>query len=232
MKETDLYQPVKQLFEDFGFKINSEVGGIDVTAVKDDEMTVVELKTSLNLKLIIQAAKRQRLTSHVYVAIPRPNWKKLHRKDWKDKLYLLRRLELGLIYVKFNHQNAVATIEFEPKEFDRVKSIRLGARKRKEIKKEINGRHGDYNLGGSNKTKLVTAYKENAIYIAALLEKNGVMSTKALREAGSGEKTTTILNNNFYGWYDRVARGRYALSLKGKNELDQYRIIADKLLDN
>ena len=229
MKETELYQPVKNLFEGMGYKVNSEVEKIDVTAVKDNLITVIELKTSLNMKLLIQASKRQRLTHLVYVAIPKPDWKTMYKSDWKDKLYLLRRLELGLIYVSINGKNSIAEIVFEPKDFDRTKSMASGKKKRKALEKEIDNRHGDYNTGGSNKKKIITSYKENVIYIASLLEKNGEMSTSELRKAGSGDKVISILNNNFYGWFERVSRGRYILSKKGKTELNKYREIVDKL---
>ena len=50
MKETDLYKPVKELFEKMGYTVNGEVKDMDVTAVRGDELVVVELKTALTLR--------------------------------------------------------------------------------------------------------------------------------------------------------------------------------------
>ena len=105
MKETELYQPVKDLFEGLGYEVFSEVNDIDVVAVKDGEKIVIELKTSFSMKLILQAVKRQKIYEDVYVAVPFPKFKKRFSKDFKDKEYLLRRLELGLIFVSLGEMN-------------------------------------------------------------------------------------------------------------------------------
>lgn len=62
MKETDLYKPVKELFEKMGYTVNGEVKDMDVTAVRGDELVVVELKTAFNITLLQQAVKRQKIT--------------------------------------------------------------------------------------------------------------------------------------------------------------------------
>ncbi|HBN82321.1 MAG TPA: hypothetical protein DDZ89_00600, partial [Clostridiales bacterium] len=99
MKETELYKPVKELFEKMGYTVNGEVTDMDVTAVRGDELIVVEMKTGFNVTLLLQAVKRQKITEQVYVAIPRPTYKKRFSQDFKDKEYLIRRLSLGLILV-------------------------------------------------------------------------------------------------------------------------------------
>jgi hypothetical protein len=48
------------------------------------------------------------------------------------------------------------------------------------------------------------------------------MSPKALRAIGTGEKTLPILYRNVYGWFERVDRGLYAVSAKGRTEIEQY----------
>jgi hypothetical protein len=68
----------------------------------------------------------------------------------------------------------------------------------------------------------MTAYKEKALYIACCLTERGLLSTRQLRDLGTGPKTTSILNKNFYGWFDRVARGRYVLNDKGLRILESY----------
>jgi len=68
----------------------------------------------------------------------------------------------------------------------------------------------------------MTAYKENCIHIACCLEKFGPLSPKNLRELGTGEKTLSILHKNYFGWFERVKRGTYIISEKGKNEIKLY----------
>ncbi|HYK73891.1 MAG TPA: DUF2161 domain-containing phosphodiesterase, partial [Pseudoneobacillus sp.] len=109
-----------------------------------------------------------------------------------------------------------------PAPFDGVKSRQLNKRKREQLLKEIEGRNGDYNIGGSNKTKIMTAYKESCIQIATLLKLHGSLTPKLLRQMGTGDKTLAILNKNYYGWFDKIQRGTYAISEKGKKELVEF----------
>ncbi|GMQ62845.1 DUF2161 domain-containing phosphodiesterase [Vallitalea maricola] len=225
IKETDLYDPIYNYFTDLGYKVNGEVKSIDVTAVKDDELIVIELKKVLNMKLLIQGTKGQRLTDRVYLAIERP--KKMFSRQWKDKLYLIRRLELGLIFVSFKGNKPLVQVVYHPKPFDRKQSKRLSSKKKNNIIAEIEGRYGNFNVGGSTKTKLMTAYKENSIHIACCLEKYGDLSPKKLRELGTGDKTTSILYNNFYNWFTKIDRGIYGISQKGVEAIKQYKELAD-----
>ncbi|NMB38119.1 MAG: hypothetical protein GX994_00895 [Firmicutes bacterium] len=219
--ETELYQPIHDYFVKLGFKVHAEVNGCDLTASKDGELIIIELKLNLNLDLLIQAVKRQRLTEYVYIVIPRPNFSMFSRK-WKDLCFLVRRLELGLITVSLKGENPQVDIILNPSPFNREKSIRASQRKTKSIIAEIQGRHGNYNVGGSTRTKIMTAYKENVIHIACCLKKYGQLSPKKLREMGTGKKTLSILNKNFYGWFERVERGIYKLSDQGYKELADF----------
>jgi hypothetical protein len=87
-------------------------------------------------------------------------------------------------------------------------------------------RSGDFNTGGSCRRKIVTAYREAAIYIACLLESCGPLSPRQLRALGTSPKTHSILYSDFYGWFERVARGVYALRPQGQAELRQYSGVA------
>jgi hypothetical protein len=219
--EVDLYKPIQTLFVKEGYQVYGEVKDCDMAAIKDDELVVVELKLTLNVELLIQATKRQRLTDIVYIAIPKPKYS-LRSKRWTDICHLVRRLELGLIIVSFSGNRKKTEIIFHPTSFDRRKSMRQSKRKRETLLTEINGRSADFNVGGSNRTKIMTAYKENCIHIACYLEKFGPLSPKALVEMGTGDKTSSILTKNFYGWFDRIKRGTYVISEKGKQEVKEY----------
>jgi hypothetical protein len=228
MKETELYQPVKDLFEDMGYQVFGEVKDIDVVAVKDDEKVIIELKTSFSMKLVLQAVKRQKIYDDVYVAVPMPVFKKRFSKDFEDKEYLLRRLELGLIYVSLETDNPYAQVVLDPKAFDLSMSRSRNKRKRDLVDRELSGRNGDNNVGGT-RGKLVTAYREKALVIASYLRDAESMTTKELKEVCCNPKTTQILYKNYYGWFEREGTGVYKLSDKGRSELENYNHIIGKL---
>jgi hypothetical protein len=217
LQEIDLYKPIQTYFLREGYEVYGEVKDCDIVAVKDEELVVIELKLTLSVDLLIQAAKRQRITDKVYVAIPKPKHR-LNSKRWTEKCHLIRRLELGLIVVSSPGKRGRAEIIFEPTPFIRRKN----KRKRDSIMKEINGRSADYNVGGSNRTKIMTAYKENCIQIACYLENLGPLSPKMLNQLGSGKNTSSVLTKNYYGWFERIKRGIYVITEKGKEEIKEY----------
>lgn len=228
--EADLYKPIQKLFVKEGYQVYGEVNDCDIAMVKGDEVVVVELKLTLNVNLLIQATKRQKLTDLVYIAIPKPNINR-RTKRWTDLCHLIRRLELGLIIVSFSGNRKTTEIVFHPTPFDRGKSMRQNKKKREALLKEMDGRSSDANIGGSNKTKIMTAYKENCIRIACYLEQYGPLSPKALKEMGTGDKTSSILTKNYYRWFERVKRGTYKISEKGKQELEGNRELAEFYLE-
>lgn len=222
-KEEDMYLPVKELLLGFGYTVKSEVEHCDVTAVKEDELIVVEMKKSLNLDVIVQSVLRQKLTDKVYIAVPKPG-RELFSKRWNNICHVLKRLGIGLILVSFRSARAFAQIEFEPEAYyGRTSSKKVNTKKRQSVLKEFNERHGDYNTGGSTRKRLVTAYKEMAIHIACCLERFGVLSPKQLRILGTDkDKTRAVLADNHYGWFDRVSNGKYVLNEHGIKDLNTH----------
>jgi len=214
LAETDLYPPIHNYLVAQGYTVRSEVQNCDITATKGDELIVIELKRSFSTELLIQAAKRQRIADSVYVALPRPQ----SRRAWRGRQHLLRRLELGLIWVSFQSKQPSVEIVFHPLPFQRQKRRQA----KRAVLSEMARRSGDFNTGGSRRRKIVTAYRENAVHIACLLDRLGQLSPRQLRTLGTGPKTHSILYSNFYGWFERVARGVYGLSEQGRTELAQY----------
>jgi hypothetical protein len=221
--EEELYAPVRNYLIGEGYDVKGEVRHCDVTAYKDGLLLVAEMKTSLNLEVILQAAVRQRIADIVYIAVPK-NGRALFTKRWKNICYLLRRLEIGLLLVSLRGEISMVEEALKPQPFSREVSRKISARKKKLVLEEFSSRHGDYNTGGSTGKKLVTAYREIAIHIAGLLETYGPLSAKKLKDMGTDiKKTSPILQDNHYGWFERVSRGIYSLSDKGSQEIDNYR---------
>lgn len=222
-KETDLYAPIRAFLEEEGYQVQAEVKHCDIAAVKDGQLVVVELKKAFNLKLVYQALERQSLTEQVFVAIPRP--KKGHReKAWKDMLRLLKRLELGLLTVALDSPLQTVDVVLEPSDSLAWKN----RKKREQVQAEMKNRQMDVNVGGMTRRKIITAFREKSIRLACILEREGQVSTAALRERGM-EDCIGILSRNYDKWFQRVEKGVYALSEKGKEALgmeDYAKIVA------
>ncbi len=224
MLEIDLFPPVKKYLENQGYSVNAEVKDCDVTARKDDELIIVELKTSANMQLLIQATDRLNITSGVYVAIPAV---KKNSKHWRGIQRVIRRLELGLLVVSSNPGTTPVRKLFDPGPFK--KTIRK--KRRQIVINEIDNRSAEYNIGGSSRVKLVTAYRENAILIATGLNQFGDLSPKSLKAMGTGEKTGSILAKNYYGWFERVAPGVYSITQQGRDGIASYPRLQEKSIE-
>ncbi|MDG2070339.1 MAG: DUF2161 family putative PD-(D/E)XK-type phosphodiesterase [Pseudomonadales bacterium] len=214
MLETELFEPVSEYLRLQGYEVNAEVKNCDIVASCGDCLIIVELKTSANMQLLIQATDRQRITDSVYVAIPDPG----NSRRFTGIKHVLKQLELGLLIVTSSNLGQRVSKVFDPLPRQKRK---LSKRKRAVIK-EIKDRSGNYNIGGSSKTKLMTAYREQAIFIATCLETNGASSPKSLKQIGAGDKTQSILAANHYGWFQRIDRGIYELTNMGRQALNQY----------
>ncbi len=216
-RETDLYAPVRDYLEIHGYTVRAEVNHCDITATKGDDLIIIELKRQFGIDLLMQATERQRISESVYVAIPAPA--RMGRKSrWPGIKRLVRQLELGLLLVYLDGPAPRVEIAFHPLPYQRQRRKKA----RRAVLQEMAGRSANHNIGGSTRRQLVTAYRENAIHIACCLERFGALKPKQLRAFGTGAKTTSILSSNFYGWFERVARGVYALTAQGKDELGLY----------
>ena len=218
MLETELSAPVKAYLESHGYQVNCEVKDCDIVATRGDDLIIVELKMSVNLTLLVQATKRQSISDSVYVAVPAPTKR---NRQWRGTLTVLKRLEVGLLLVEEGAMGMVVSKQFDPIPYQRKKNTRS----RRALLTEVADRSGDYNVGGSTKTTLMTAYRENAILIACCLSKLGPSSPKSLRNLGTGGKTTSILSANHYGWFQRVEKGVYELTDQGDFESRSFKQI-------
>ena len=206
MRETDLYKPVKELLLKQGFDVKAEIKGIDILASKADVLCAVELKMSVSLKLIYQAIDRQKIVDQVYVAIPKSSIKQ-RSSTYKDFIYLLKRLEIGLIIVS----DETAEVLIEAIVYDREKSRARYKRRKQQTVKEFRLRKYNKNVGGTNQ-KHITRYKEQVIKVASYLKEHGPASPKAIKENTKVLKTASILQKNYDLYFKRVSRGVYQVS--------------------
>jgi hypothetical protein len=211
MRETDLYPLLKTYFEDKGFLVQAEVNNVDLVAQKDDLIIIVEMKTQLNLKLIYQGCQRQQISDNVYLAVPRIN----NKNTYKERLHILRRLNLGLLIVDLKKNSVEAAID--PTDF----VLRRSKKKKQKLLKEMDQRITNINIGGTSKNKLVTSYREKVITIAYYM-KDGQKTTKEIKELSGVNNATQYLQKNYYKWFERVSRGVYKLTKLGEKELHKY----------
>lgn len=224
--ESDLYVPLKRSFEASGYTVFAEVNSCDLVARRADELLIVEMKCAFNLDLVFQGLERQRATETVYLAFEAP--KRYDRKRWRGMLRLCKRLGLGLIAVRMKRgkrkepPDGIPEVLLDPAPY----KPRLDRKRRNLILNEIQNRSGDYNIGGSTRRKIVTAYREAALRIARQLKVNGPSRVKALAPDAESAKAGKILQNNYYGWFERVGRGMYQLTAQGDVALVTYRHVA------
>ena len=213
--ESDLYAPVKALLEGQGYVVKGEVRGCDVVAVRGEEPPViVELKRVFGLSLVLQGVDRLALSDRVYLAVGQ--WP----KQMKNVKKLCRRLGLGLLVVARERADVVLDpMPYKPRTNKRKAGRLLGEHRR---------RVGDPNLGGSAmRAPLMTAYRQEALRCAAVLARDGQLSVRHLRAAAEAPNAASILQRNYYGWFERVERGVYTLTPAGRVGLSQYGAAAD-----
>ncbi|WP_269584184.1 DUF2161 domain-containing phosphodiesterase [Roseibium sp. Sym1] len=212
--ETELYQPVKAYLEGQGYEVKAEVGAADLVACRGDEdPVIVELKTGFTLSLFHQAVERQAVTDAVYVAVARGPGKRF-LAALKNNLKLARRLGIGVITVRLS--DGFVEVHLDPGPFTPRKS-----KPRKDrLLREFSRRVGDPNTGGSTRVTLVTAYRQDAIRCAQHLAENGPCRGAEVAKATGVGRATRMMADDHYGWFERVERGVYGLTPKGRATLD------------
>ncbi|TVR49438.1 MAG: hypothetical protein EA425_12275 [Puniceicoccaceae bacterium] len=221
--EANLYGPVKALLVRQGFTVKGEVGDCDVVAVRGkDPPVLVELKTTVNLRLLVQAVERQRLSPLVYLGIPAEAASfRTHRAGL---LRLLRLLGLGLILVDSGQCPPAATVLLDPKAYAPRPSPKL----RGKLLAEFDALVGDPNTGGIDRRRgRMTPYRQRALRIAHALAAEGPARPRDLRDRLGIPDAWNILYHNPYHWFERTAPGRYGLSERGRREVPQWTLPAD-----
>jgi len=225
-QECDLYEPVKAFLEIQGYEVKGEVAGCDVVAIRGAEPPViVELKRGFNLALVLQGVDRLSLTDLVYLAVQRPGRRRqtagvsVYRAEVRN---LCRRLGLGLMTVA--PEPAGVEVLLDPLPHRPRRSARRLAR----LLGEHSRRAGDPNRGGVTRTPIVTAYRQEALRCALLLQDAPHRSLKALRETGLVPNAARILQRDVYRWFERVARATYRLTERAREDVTRF-AAADRL---
>jgi hypothetical protein len=211
--ESALYAPVKRFLQAQGFEVKGEVCGCDLVALRGNEPPVVvvgELKLRFNLELVLQGIERSAACDEVWLAV-RASFRRGRENDRRVRK-LCRLLGLGLLGV---FANGRVDVLVEPKPW----KPRPDRKRRARLVSEHRRRNGDPVTGGITKTPIMTAYRQTALACAASLS-NGPRRTSEIR--GAIPQAPKILLSNVYGWFNRVERGVYGLTVDGQAALARW----------
>ena len=218
MNETDLYLPIKKLFEDQEFSVKGEVKKCDIVAInKDGLLVIVELKLRFSLALIIQGIERQKISNMVYVAFLMPAGRR-GKIVLNNARKICKRLKLGLITVRLQPSEFVK-VHLEPSS---ASGLRINSKKRSQLLNEHYKLLGDPNIGGQVGNTIMTAYRQDAIQVAIAIKGGCKGKPSLLAETLGIPNARSILYNNHYDWFVRIERGLYGLSEKGEVDLKKY----------
>ena len=251
--ERELSGPIRHFFEEQGYVCDGEVRGIDLYMERGDVRAAVELKETLDFRLVQQAALRQKSVERVYAGIFLP--KNIYSQSMKDRMYLLKRLGIGLVTV--SKRSGLVQVVLEAA--DPPEAAPTDKKEREALSAEFNGRVLKNNTGGVRGEKLMTNYREEALLVLeALLQLEGKAQTPAcpmalagseeeektgthaegrepgvfvrrIREASGVDRTAAILHDDHYGWFTHVRRGVYAVSASGIRAAAEYEEVIRRL---
>jgi len=213
MLEAELYPPVKAHLEACGYVVRGEVGHCDMVGWDEANgvLIAVELKRGFGLAVLYQALSRLAMVDLVYVGVGvAAGWDRQSR----DAVRLCRMLGVGLLSVR----HGAVTVHVDPGPY----APRKFAARRGRLLGEFRRRSGDHNVGGTTRRPRMTAYREDALRCAALLQTAGPMAPARVRDQAGIAKAGAMLRRNVYGWFVNPARGLYALAPAGAAALLQY----------
>ncbi|MDU5145292.1 MAG: DUF2161 family putative PD-(D/E)XK-type phosphodiesterase [Paenibacillus dendritiformis] len=234
-KESELYAPLKAFFEARGYIVRGEVRHCDLVAMRpegsegqEEPPIIVEMKPSFNLTLVLQALERQKLSPQVYVAVEKKKGGKGHSVS--SLRLLCGKLGIGFLLVTFYKRKApfveiICSPAGSEASYMATRPVKTRAAR---LVREFSARSGDYNVGGTTKQPLVTAYREKALRAAHCLA-DGPLRAAAVRDGSGVGDAAAILQRNYYGWFERVSRGVYALTGEGREALERYAHIVREL---
>ena len=211
-RETDLYPPVKSYLEAQGYEVKAEIGAVDVVGMRDGgEPVLIELKLAFSLALLQQGVARLAISDAVYLAVLKPKGKAI-----KANLALCRRLGLGLMTVRL--RDGFVEVLADPVPYRPRKSVKRQSR----LLREFARREGDPNAGGATRVGLVTSYRQDALNCAAYLVEHGESKGAEVAKGAGVPRATVIMRADYYGWFEKISRGVYGITDKGRAGLVTY----------
>jgi hypothetical protein len=132
------------------------------------------------------------------------------RNGLKANVKLARTIGLGIMTVRL--EDGLVQVHCDPV----VSRPRKNPQRKAALLKEFAKRNGDPSKGGATRAGLVTAYRQDAIKIAAHLADHGACRGSDVRDATGVARATTMMRDNHYGWFGKVMTGVYDLTDAGR----------------
>jgi hypothetical protein len=212
--ETSLYLPVKRFLEGLGFEAKGEVCGCDVVALDKGTpaaVVIAELKLGFSLDLVLQAVDRLPACDEVWLAVRASRRGRGREGDPRVKK-LCRLVGFGLLAVAARGKVEVIV---EPVPW----RLRRDPKRRSRIVEEHRKRKGDPALGGSTQRPIMTAYRQQALECAKAL---ALAPGRPRDLKATIPDAPKILQRNVYGWFERIERGCYGLTDRGRAALARW----------
>lgn len=191
MKETELYEPVKNFLIDFigCSSVYPEILDLDVLGIHGKVDIGVELKTRLTFKLLDQAMSRKMYVDYMYIAFPKTKYIEPVAEDY------CRQNGIGILTVNKNHRNELECSILLAARFNRHK-LRKRAGKKFSIRDYIT-EWSHLNTGGSASGKKLTEYKVTINRIMKYLERE-----KRIDLSYPPDKNGEYSIKEYKGWND------------------------------
>ena len=168
-------------------------------------VVIGELKMRFNIDLVLQAVDRAAACDEVWIAA-RVSARGSGREGDARFRNLCRRLGFGMLGVTDAGGVDILVSPAAP-------LPRRDPKRRSRLVDEHRRRQGDPALGGSTRTPIMTAYRQQALLCAAAMA-DGPKRPRDLRAIAP--HAAQILRGNVYGWFVRIARGSYGLTAVGQ----------------
>jgi hypothetical protein len=240
--ETQLYLPVKRFLVAGGFAVMGEICGCDLVAVPaagangagaeadsnsqrgDPPLVVIgELKQTFTLELLLQGVDRLAAGDEIWLAVRASGagGRKGRGRERDPRVRkCCRLLGFGLLAVFARGQVEVIV---EPRPW----KPRKVAWRRRRLVDEHRRRQGDPAAGGSTRQPIMTAYRQQALAVAApaaaeaagTAAHSGAPGRRPRDLRAFAPDAPKILLHNVYGWFARVERGVYGLTEAGRAAL-------------
>jgi hypothetical protein len=68
----------------------------------------------------------------------------------------------------------------------------------------------------------MTAYRQEALRCALLIDHAEQATLRVLRETGLVPNASSILQRDVYGWFERVQRATYRVTARGKDDMARF----------
>lgn len=170
MKEIELFEPVKNLLLErlACDKVYGEILNFDVVGLCGPADIIVEMKTSLNFKVIEQAYRALKYGHYVYIAVPKP--KGSHRFIYYE---FLAPKGIGLIYVGENWLTMDDSYVAEISHYAKFNHLVVKRYKTQKYLRTQITEWSDKNVGGSKGGETITDYSETIRKVKEFLTVNG-----------------------------------------------------------